>query len=134
MEKTLVIIKPDAMERQLGGEILSIYEKNRLTIENIRAVMADDAVLREHYAEHVERDFYPDLSAYMKSGKIIVAAIQGKDAVKVVREINGSTNPSKAKPNTIRFIYGENVQRNTVHGSASVEEAEREIEIWFGKK
>ena len=90
-------------------------------------------VLAKHYEEHVERDFYEPLLEFMSSGRVMAILLQGENAVNVAREINGATNPAKARPCTIRYLYGSNVQQNAVHGAASTEDAKREIEIWFGK-
>lgn len=131
MEKTLVLIKPDAVSKGLIGRIIGIYEENGLTISGIYKRQLDKDILAKHYEEHVHRDFYPTLIDFMMENEVVVMAIEGEGAVQRVREINGATNPSKARPCTIRYIYGETVQRNVVHGSASIEEAERELSIWF---
>ena len=130
MEKTLVILKPDIIKRRLIGKILSVYEDNGLVIEKMYSCNADKEILDRHYEEHLERDFYPKLVQYMTSDRI-VAIVAGADAVQVVRFINGATNPEKADPNTIRYLYGVNVTENSVHGSASLKEAEKEILVWF---
>lgn len=134
MERTLVLIKPDAIEKGAVGEIIFFYERNGLKIENLRWVYATQALLREHYEEHVNRDFYPELEAFMLSGPIVALCLAGDDAVEVVRDMNGSTNPKKARYGTIRHMYGANVQQNAVHGSADHDAAERELAIWFGDK
>lgn len=131
MEKTLVLIKPDAVQKHLIGRIITMYEQNGLVIDGMYMRQLDEAILSEHYAEHVERDFYPSLLAFMQEGEVVVLRVSGDDAVSKVREINGATNPAKSRPGTIRYIYGESVQRNTVHGSANIEDAKRELEIWF---
>lgn len=131
MEKTLVIIKPDAVCKKLIGRIIAMYEENGLTIEDMYIAPLKKEILREHYSEHVERDFYPSLIKFMTEKEVVILKISGENAVEVVREINGATNPSKARPGTIRYLFGESIQRNAVHGSASIEEAERELNIWF---
>lgn len=131
MEKTLVLIKPDAMEKKLIGKIISIYEDNGLSILDSYMCLPTEEILAKHYAEHLERDFYPELIEFMTSSKVMVLMVGGENAVSVVREINGATNPASARPCSIRYLYGTNVQLNCVHGSATVEEAEREIAIWF---
>lgn len=130
MERTLVIIKPEAVARKLVGKIISIYEDNRLEIIHAHRVLPTKEVLDQHYAHLVDKDFYPELVEYMSSSEVIVLILEGENAVEVVRNINGATNPSKARPGTIRYMYGDNVQENTVHGSESVEIAKKEIEIW----
>jgi len=130
-ERSLVIIKPDAVSKKLVGKIISIYEENGLRIEAAYTTIPTRERLAEHYAEHVERDFYEPLLSYMSGGMVLVMIVSGQNAVEVVREINGATNPAKARPCTIRYKYGTNVQQNVVHGAASNEDSEREIKIWF---
>lgn len=130
MERTLVIIKPEAVTKKLVGKIISIYEDNRLEIIHAHRVLATRAVLEQHYADLVGKDFFDDVVTYMSSSPILVLILEGENVVSIVREINGATNPSKTRPGTIRYMYGENVQENAVHGSESIEVAKREIEIW----
>jgi nucleoside-diphosphate kinase len=130
MERTLVIIKPEAVKKKLVGRIISIYEQNRLEIIHAHRVLPTREVLDKHYEAHIGRDFYESLVSYMSSSEVLVLVLEGENVVNIVREINGSTNPLKAKPGTIRYMYGETVQENAVHGSESVEAATREIEIW----
>jgi nucleoside-diphosphate kinase len=132
MEKTLILIKPDAVEKKLIGKILRLYEVNGLTIDALMMRRPTMDLLQDHYAEHLERDFYPELTAFMMSGPVVAAVISGPDAVEMVRELHGATNPQKARVGTIRKLYGTSVQRNAVHGSADLNEATREIDIWFG--
>ena len=132
MEKSLVLIKPDAVGRGLIGDIIKQYEINGLKIDALQMVIATTDILRKHYEEHITRDFYPELEAFMTSGSVVAMVVSGENAVEAVRELNGSTNPKKAKIGTIRFRYGLTVQQNVVHGSADIEQAQREIEIWFG--
>lgn len=131
MEKTLVLIKPDAVSRNIVGRVLSMYEENGLVIDKLYKRQLDEAILEQHYAEHVNRDFYGALIAFMQETEVVVVCISGEDAVAKVREINGATNPSKSRLGTIRKIFGSSVQRNTVHGSANLEDAKRELDIWF---
>lgn len=131
MDKTLVIIKPDAYRKKLVGRIISMYEENGLYIEDMYMTSLDKEGLREHYSEHVERDFYPSLIKFMTEDSVVILKVSGENAVNVVREINGATNPSKARPGTIRYLFGETIQRNSVHGSATASEAEKELNIWF---
>lgn len=131
MEKTLVLIKPDAVSRSLIGRVIQFYEENGLTIDKLYKRKLDEEVLEKHYAEHVNRDFYPSLIKFMQEDEVVVLQLSGEDAIQKVRDINGATNPSKARPGTIRYIFGESVQRNVVHGSANAEDAERELKIWF---
>lgn len=131
MEKTLVLIKPDAVSKNLIGRVITFYEENGLSIDKIYKRSLDPEILSKHYAEHVERDFYPSLIGFMQETEVVVIQVSGEDAITKVREINGATNPAKARPGTIRYILGESVQRNVVHGSANKEDAERELKIWF---
>jgi len=130
-ERSLVIIKPDAVKQKLMGKIISIYEENGLRIEAAYTTVPTKERLAIHYAEHVERDFYGSLIEFMSGGLVVVMIVAGQNAVEVVREINGATNPAKARPCTIRYKYGSNVQMNVVHGAANLEDSEREIGIWF---
>lgn len=131
MENTLVLIKPDAVQKNIIGKIIKMYEENHLRIENMYMRILDEEILARHYEEHINRDFYPSLVEFMQESPVVVLNIAGEDAVNKVREINGATNPKKSRPGTIRYIYGESVQRNTVHGSATPEDAKRELTIWF---
>ncbi len=133
MEKTLVLIKPDAVEKKFVGEIIAFYERNGLQIQEMKWMYASEPLLRRHYEEHVSRDFYPELQAFMLSGPIVAICFKGEEAIEAVRDMNGSTNPAKARYGTIRHMFGESVQRNAVHGSADKEQAAREVELWFGE-
>ncbi len=130
MERTLVIIKPEAVKKKLVGKIISIYEDNRLEIIHAHRVLPTREVLEKHYSAHIGKEFFESLVAFMSSSEVEVLILEGENVVEIVREINGSTNPLKARPGTIRYMYGDNVQANTVHGSESVEVAKQEIEIW----
>lgn len=130
-ERSLVIIKPDAVRQKLVGKIISTYEENGLRLDAIYSTRASLEQLSRHYEEHAGRDFYESLLEFMQSGPIVVLIVAGENAVEIVREINGATNPAKARPCTIRYRYGSSVQRNVVHGAACLEDAKREIEIWF---
>lgn len=130
-ERTLVIIKPEAVKKKLIGKIISIYEENGLHIEDAYMTIPARETLERHYAEHVGRDFYEPLLEFMGSGPVMVMVVVGQNAVQIVREINGATNPAKARPCTIRYKYGTNVQMNVVHGAANLEDSQREIDIWF---
>ncbi|PKM51210.1 MAG: nucleoside-diphosphate kinase [Firmicutes bacterium HGW-Firmicutes-7] len=130
MERTLVIIKPEAVIKKLAGKIISMYEDNRLDIIHAHRCLPTREVLGNHYQAHQGREFYDNLLDFMSSSEVIVLVLEGENVVSIVREINGSTNPLKARPGTIRYMFGETVQRNAVHGSESVEAARVEIEIW----
>ena len=130
MERTLVIIKPEAVKKRLVGKIIGIYEDNRLNIIHAHRVLPTREVLDCHYAAHVGKPFYESLVEFMSSSYVEVLILEGENVVEIVREINGATDPAKARPGTIRYMYGETVQRNVVHGSESVEASHVEIEIW----
>jgi nucleoside-diphosphate kinase len=131
VERTLVILKPDAVRRGLVGEILSRFEAKGLTIVAMEHRTIDGALADEHYAEHVERDFYPPLRAFVTSGPLVPLVLEGDEAVDVVRAINGATDGRKAAPGTIRGDLSLSNRENLVHGSDSAESAKREIAIWF---
>ena len=131
MEKTLVMIKPDAIHKNLIGTIIKVYEAHGLKISNMYMTLATRSILEKHYQEHLGQVFFEPLIEFMSSQPIIVMTLEGENAVEVVREINGATNPANARPCTIRYLYGSNVQQNAVHGSATIEDAKREISIWF---
>ncbi|MBA4689029.1 MAG: nucleoside-diphosphate kinase [Candidatus Galacturonibacter soehngenii] len=130
MERTLVIIKPEAVAKKIVGKIISVYEDNHLNIIHAHRVLPTRNVLEKHYEAHKGKDFFESLISFMSSSEVMVLILEGKNVVSTVREINGSTNPEKAKPGTLRYMFGENVQENTVHGSESLEVAEKEIGIW----
>lgn len=130
MERTLVIIKPDAVKKKLVGRIISIYEDNHLEIIHSHRILATKEVLMNHYEDLRNQPFFNDVIDYMSSSEVVVLILEGNNVVNIVREINGATNPAKTRPGTIRYMYGVDVQENAVHGSSSVEIANREIEIW----
>lgn len=130
MERTLVIIKPEAVQRKLAGRIISIYEDNRLEIIHAHRVLPTKEVLTHHYEDLQKKEYFNDVLDYMSSSEVVVLILEGENVVEIVREINGATNPAKAKPGTIRYMFGTNIQANAVHGSESVPVANREIEIW----
>jgi len=130
-QKTLVIIKPDAVKRGIIGEILKKYENKGLIIGQMTMLNASDALLEAHYSAHVEKPFYKPLVAFMKSGPMLVLVLEGPDAVEVVRKINGATHYLEAECGSIRGLYALSVTENCVHGSDSEENALKEIDIWF---
>ena len=130
-QRTLVLLKPDAVRRGLVGEILSRFEAKGLSIVALDLLTIDAGAADEHYAEHVEKDFYPPLRAFVTSGPLLAAVLEGDEAVEVVRALNGATDGRKAAPGTIRGDLSLSNRENLVHGSDSPESAEREIKIWF---
>ena len=131
MEHTLSIIKPDAVERNLTEEIKSIFIKNGLKIINSKKIHISKEEAAEFYKVHQSKPFYNDLCAYLSSGPIFVMVLEGEDAVTKNRKLMGATNPKDAEPNTIRKLYGISIDKNSVHGSDSVENAKIEIEFFF---
>jgi len=133
MEQTLVLIKPDAMQRSLAGEIISRLERRGLRIVAMRMLHMDEALARQHYAAHEGKAFFPGLLQYITSSPIIAAVFEGKNAVEIARQSMGATNPAEAAPGTIRGDLGIDTGRNLVHGSDSLEAAEKEIRLFFQK-
>ena len=131
MERTLVLIKPDAMQRSLAGEILARLERRGLRIVAMRLFQMDEALARRHYAEHEEKPFYEGLISYITSCPIIAAVFEGTNAVEVVRKTMGATNPAAAEVGTIRGDLAMETGRNLIHGSDSLESARREIALFF---
>ena len=131
MEKTLSIIKPDAVERNLIGQIVSIFEKNSLTIHSIKKITLSKKMAEDFYFVHKARPFFNDLCNYMCSGPVVVMVLEGDNAVVKNREIMGATNPKDAAKGTIRNLYGISLDKNSVHGSDSKENAKIEIDFFF---
>ena len=131
MEKTLSIIKPDAVERNLIGQIVSIFEKNSLIIHSIKKIILSKKMAEDFYFIHKERPFFNDLCTYMSSGPVVVMVLEGNNSVAKNREIMGATNPKDAAKGTIRNLYGISLDKNSVHGSDSKENAKIEIDFFF---
>ncbi len=131
MEKTLSIIKPDAVERNLIGQIVSIFEKNSLIIHSIKKVKLSKKMAEDFYSVHKDRPFFNDLCNYMSSGPVVVMVLEGDNAVLKNREIMGATNPKDAAKGTIRNLYGISLDKNSVHGSDSKANAKIEIDFFF---
>lgn len=144
VERTFVALKPDAVKRGLVGEIVSVIEDAGFKISGIKMVQATDQLLEQHYEEHVDKPFYDRLVEYMKQGPVVAMVIEGVEAVENVRKMVGDTNPKEAHPATIRGKFGHmsfahadktgTLHKNLVHASAEPDEAEREIELWFGEE
>jgi nucleoside-diphosphate kinase len=130
-QRTLLLIKPDAVRRGLVGEVLSRFEAKGLSIVAMDLRTIDAGQADQHYAEHVERDFYPPLRAFVTGGPMVAAVLEGDEAVEVVRALNGATDGRKAAPGTIRGDFSLSNRENLVHGSDSPDSAEREIKLWF---
>jgi len=131
VERTLVLIKPDAMNRGLVGEIISRLERKGLVFDTLQMRTMDGDLADAHYAEHVEKGFYPPLRAFMTSSPLIAAIVSGEQAVSVVRALVGATDGRVAAAGTIRGDYSLSNRENLVHASDSPESAEREIKLWF---
>jgi len=130
-ERTLVLIKPDAVRRGLVGNVLARFEAKGLSIVAMEHRHIDAATADAHYAEHVERDFYPPLRTFVTSGPLVALVLEGDEAIEVVRTLNGATDGRKAAPGTIRGDLSLSNRENLVHGSDSPESAAREIALWF---
>ena len=130
-QRTLLLIKPDAVRRGLAGHVLERYEAKGLKIVALEMRTIDAALADQHYAEHVEKDFYPPLRDFVTSGPLVAVVLEGDEAVEVVRAINGATDGRKAAPGTVRGDFSLSNRENLVHGSDSPESAAREIGIWF---
>ena len=130
-ERTLVLIKPDAVARGLVGEVISRFERKGLTLSALVLRTMDVELADRHYAEHLEKAFYPPLRAFMTGGPLIAGILQGDEAVDVVRALVGATDGRKAAAGTIRGDLSLSNRENLVHASDSVESAEREIKLWF---
>ena len=133
-ERTLSIIKPDATERNITGKIISKFEDAGLRVIAQKRVWWKKKDAKEFYEVHKERPFYKELVAYMPSGPIVIQVLEGEDAVAKNRQIMGATSPVDAEDGTIRKEFGVNIERNSVHGSDSVENAKKEIDMCFDKK
>jgi nucleoside-diphosphate kinase len=131
-ENTFIMVKPDGVRRGLIGEIISRFERKGLNLERIRKLDIDEELARRHYAEHVDKPFFPELLEFITSGAVVAMEWSGESAVSVSRTIMGATDPKQAVPGTIRGDLGLVVTHNLVHGSDSVESARRELEIFFG--
>lgn len=133
-ERTLSIIKPDAVSKNVIGKIISRFEDNNLKIVAGKLIQLDDAMASGFYAEHEGRPFFEDLKKFMTSGPVFVQVLEGQNAVLKNRELMGSTNPQEAEPGTIRADFANSIDANAVHGSDSLESAAREIDYFFNKE
>tara|TARA_A100001015_G_scaffold296459_1_gene376751 strand:+ start:111 stop:512 length:402 start_codon:yes stop_codon:yes gene_type:complete len=131
METTLSIIKPDAVERNLIEDIKAIFVKNNLIIKDIKKIQLTKEEAAEFYKVHQSKPFYNDLCSYLSSGPIVVMVLEGENAVLANRKLMGATNPKEAEDNTIRKLYGISIDKNSVHGSDSTDNAKKEIEFFF---
>ena len=128
----MILIKPDAMERALAGDILARFERRGLAVREARLVQVDRDLAERHYAEHAEKPFFGELVSFITSGPTLALALEGEGAIAVARTTIGATNPAEAAPGSIRGDLALAMPDNLVHGSDSPESAERELELWFG--
>jgi len=133
MEKSLVLIKPDAMQRGLAGTIIAHLEKQGLKLVAIRMLHLDKALAQQHYAVHKDKPFFSGLVDYISSAPIVAAVFEGEEAIAVIRKTMGATDPAKAADGTIRGDFGIDIEHNSVHGSDSIETAEKEIKLFFSE-
>ncbi|MDR0327950.1 MAG: nucleoside-diphosphate kinase [Planctomycetaceae bacterium] len=133
MERTLILLKPDAVERHLVGTILSRFEQKGLKIVAMRMLQFTLELARQHYTDHVGKPFYPGLETYITSGPVVAAILEGPEAIAIVRRMIGPTNGAEAPSGTIRGDFAVNSQRNLVHASDSPAAAERETALFFGE-
>ena len=133
MERSLVLIKPDAMERGLAGTIIARLEEQGLKIVALKMLHMDKALAEQHYAIHADKPFFNGLVNYISSAPIIAIIFEGEKAVEVIRNAMGSTDPAEAEAGTIRGDFGLDIEHNTVHGSDSIETAEKEIKLFFAE-
>ena len=132
MDRTLILVKPDAFARGLTGEIISRFERKGLKLVALKLMTLDEETAKRHYGEHEGKPFYDDLVAFITSGPLVAMIVEGPNAVAAGRQLIGSTHGIYAAPGSIRGDYATSMQRNLVHGSDSDVSAEREIEIYFG--
>jgi len=131
MQRTLVLCKPDTVQRGLVGRVVSRFEEKGLKLVGMKMLRIDEGLAGRHYAEHVEKPFYADLLAFITASPIVALAVEGDNAVEVVRNLMGVTNPQKAGSGTIRGDFGLNLTMNLVHGSDSLASAQREVALFF---
>ena len=134
MERTLVIVKPDAVSRNLTARILSMIEEKGLKLVAVKSLRISKGEAERFYHVHEGKHFFDSLTSYMSSGKIVVAVFEGEDAISRVRKIMGATNPKEAEEGTIRKLYGIDVEKNSIHGSDSPESAKFEISFFFSER
>ena len=131
MEQTLVLVKPDGVQRGLAGEIIGRLERRGLKLVAMKLMQVDEALAHRHYGEHVDRPFFAGLVSFITSGPVVAMAWEANNAVEIVRGTMGVTNPASAAPGTIRGDLGVDIGRNLIHGSDSLESAQRELALFF---
>jgi len=133
-EMTFVLIKPNAMKKQVAGAIIQKFQSQNLKIKGIKMMKVSQELCKTFYQEHEDKPFFQQLIQFISSDPVIVLVLSGDQAVRSVREIMGDTDPTKAKPGTIRFEYGDSLSENAVHGSDSLKSAKRELALFFDSK
>jgi len=131
LEKSLIIIKPDGVQNRVTGKIISRFEEAGFDIERLKMIRIDESLATKHYKDHIEKDFFKSLLKYICSGPVIAMVISGPEAIKEARKLMGPTDSSKAPKGTIRGDFGKDITVNVIHGSDSLESADREIKIFF---
>ena len=134
MERTLIIIKPDAVQRGLAGEIIGRFERRGLRIAAMKMIWIDEPLAQEHYAVHQGKPFYEGLISYITSSPVVVMVLEGNDAIEIARRTMGATAPANAAPGTIRADFGLEIGRNLVHGSDGPQTAKREVALFFDEE
>ncbi|MBA2452596.1 MAG: nucleoside-diphosphate kinase [Chloroflexia bacterium] len=132
MERTLIIVKPDGVERGLVSEVLGRFEKRGLKLVALKLMQIDRSLAEQHYAEHQGKGFYEDLVGYITSGPVVVSVFEGPSVIDAVRKTVGATKPAEAEPGTIRGDLGITIGRNLVHASDSIESSKKEVKLFFG--
>jgi nucleoside-diphosphate kinase len=130
-ERTFAMVKPDGVQRGLVGEVIARYERRGLKVVGLKLMRVSRQLAEEHYAEHKGKPFYAPLVDYITSGPVVALALEGRNAVQVVRDVNGATDPAKAAPGSIRGDYALDIGRNVVHGSDALATAQRELKLYF---
>lgn len=133
MERTFVMVKPDGVERGMVGEIISRFERRGFRLCGMKAMCIDLELAKRHYAEHVDKPFFPSLSAFISRGPVVAMAWEGQDAVRATRTMLGATDSAQAAPGTIRGDFSLSKEENLVHGSDSLESAAREVALFFAE-
>jgi len=131
LERTLILVKPDAFERRLTGEVIARFERKGMTLVALKQMQADQELAKTHYAEHTEKPFFGELVSFITGGPLVAMVMEGPNAIGAARQVIGATDPIEADAGSIRGEFGTEVTFNLVHGSDSEESAKREIALWF---
>ena len=131
IEKSMVLIKPDGVERNIIGNIISVYEDNGLKVRHLKLMQATREIAEKHYSQHKGKPFYEELITFITRSPLVAMILEGEDAISRIRQLNGATSPDDAAPGTIRFRYARSKTENCVHASDNAESAKEEISLWF---